>query len=152
MLHRVIREDVDLVVAAAAQPATVWVDHGQLEQVLVNLAVNGRDAMPDGGRLTVRTAYVKLAPATAAQLGIDDTAYQDTGGGFVVLTVTDTGVGMPAEVTARVFEPFFTTKEPGKGNGLGLSTAYGIVRHAGGQIVVDSTPGVGSTFRVYLPA
>ncbi|MCK9894503.1 PAS domain-containing sensor histidine kinase [Frankia sp. AgB32] len=145
MLRRLIREDVDLEVQAAAAPATVWADHGQLEQVIVNLAVNGRDAMPDGGRLTIATDHVDLDPDEAGRLGLSP-------GGQVVLTVTDTGHGMPPEVQARAFEPFFTTKDHGKGTGLGLSTAYGIIRQVGGHITVDSAPHAGSTFRVYLAA
>ncbi|CAO5238127.1 hybrid sensor histidine kinase/response regulator [Frankia sp. AgKG'84/4] len=144
MLRRLIREDVHLMVHADATPATVWADHGQLEQVIVNLAVNGRDAMPDGGWLTIATDHVIIDSADAARLGLSP-------GGHVVLSVTDTGHGMPPQVQARAFEPFFTTKD-NKGTGLGLSTAYGIIRQAGGHITVDSAPGAGSTFRVYLAA
>ncbi len=144
MLRRLIREDVNLQVQTRAEPATVRADPGQLEQVIVNLAVNGRDAMPDGGRLTLATDHVILACDDAARLGLSP-------GGQVVLSVTDTGCGMPPEVQARAFEPFFTTKDQ-KGTGLGLSTAYGIIRQAGGHIAVDSAPDAGSTFRVYLPA
>jgi signal transduction histidine kinase len=132
MLRRLIREDVQLVVSASTAPLPVWADPGQLEQVLINLAVNARDAMPDGGVLTIATRRVD-------------------GGGSALVTVSDTGSGMSAEVAARVFEPFFTTKEPGKGTGLGLSTVYGIVTQAGGQIRVDTGPGMGTTFEVRLP-
>ncbi|SNQ51201.1 PAS domain S-box [Frankia canadensis] len=144
MLRRLIREDVELAVRTGAAPATVWADHVQLEQVIVNLVVNGRDAMPDGGRLTIATDHVDLDAHESRRLGLPS-------GGQVVLTVTDTGHGMPPEVQARAFEPFFTTKDQGKGTGLGLSTAYGIIRQAGGHITVSSAPHAGSTFRVYLP-
>ncbi len=144
MLHRLIREDVELLVVTAAEPATVSADRGQLEQVLVNLAVNSRDAMPDGGNLTISTDHVDLGAEEAARLGAEP-------GRYVLITVADTGCGMPADVKARIFEPFFTTKEQGKGTGLGLSTAYGIVRQARGHILVDSELDVGTTFRVYLP-
>ena len=130
MLHRLIREDIELVVTATDEPALVWADPGQLEQVLVNLAVNARDAMPDGGTLTIGT---------------------DRLGELVVITVADTGSGMSPEITARIFEPFFTTKDQGKGSGLGLSTVYGIVTQAGGRVQVTSRPGRGSRFDVYLP-
>jgi len=132
MLRRLIREDVELVVTAAAAPLNVRADPGQLEQVLVNLVVNARDAMPDGGTLTITTCCADR-------------------GDLVLITVVDTGCGMSQEVVARVFEPFFTTKEPGKGTGLGLSTVYGIVTQAGGQIQVSSKPGTGTTVGVYLP-
>jgi PAS domain S-box-containing protein len=145
MLHRLIREDVELVVAPAAEPATVWADRGLLEQVLINLAVNSRDAMPDGGELTIGTAFVDVDARLATQLG-------GQSGGHVLIKVADTGCGMTADVMARIFEPFFTTKEQGKGAGLGLSTAYGIIHQAKGHILVDSEPGAGTTFRVYLPA
>lgn len=145
MLRRLIREDVELVVRVAAAPASVWADRGQLEQVIVNLVVNSRDAMPQGGRLTIAVTHVDLDAAQAGQFDLEP-------GGHRLLTVADTGCGMPADVQARVFEPFYTTKDQGKGTGLGLSTAYGIVRQAKGHITVDSDPGAGSTFRVYLPA
>uniref|UniRef100_UPI001F30F71B hybrid sensor histidine kinase/response regulator n=1 Tax=Candidatus Frankia alpina TaxID=2699483 RepID=UPI001F30F71B len=145
MLRRLIREDVELIVRGAAAPTVVWADHGQLEQVIVNLAVNSRDAMPQGGRLTIAVAHIDLDTAEAGRLGLEP-------GGHRLLTVADTGCGMPPDVRARVFEPFFTTKEQGKGTGLGLSTAYGIIRQTRGHITVDSIPGTGSTFRVYLPA
>ena len=135
LLRRLIREDVDLLVTPAVAPTPVRVDPGQLEQVLVNLAINARDAMPAGGALTIATDRVG-----------------DGDGEHVLITVTDTGCGMTAEVAARVFEPFFTTKDQGQGTGLGLSTVYGIVTRAGGQIRVDSRPGEGATFEVRLPA
>jgi PAS domain S-box-containing protein len=145
MLRRLIREDVDLVVTGSERPVSVWADPGQLEQVLVNLAVNARDAMPDGGTLTIATDRIDLGDDQAQQVGLAP-------GEYVLLTVADTGVGMSAEVSARIFEPFFTTKDQGKGTGLGLSTVYGIVTQAGGHVVVHSTPGAGTTFAVYLPA
>jgi PAS domain S-box-containing protein len=145
MLRRLIREDVDLVVTASAARAPVWADPGQLEQVLVNLVVNARDAMPEGGTLSIDTGRVRLGGEYAAKLGLEP-------GDHVLITVADTGCGMSDDVAARVFEPFFTTKEQGKGSGLGLSTVYGIVTQARGHIRLDSTPGAGTTFRVYLPA
>jgi two-component system, cell cycle sensor histidine kinase and response regulator CckA len=144
MLRRLIREDIDLTVATSTGPATVWADRGQLEQVLVNLAVNSRDAMPTGGALSIRVDQVDLDPEQAAPLGGE-------AGWYVLLTVADTGCGISADIRTRIFEPFFTTKEHGKGAGLGLSTVYGIVRQAKGYIQVDSEPAAGSTFRLYLP-
>ena len=130
---------------AAALPA-VRTDRGRLEQALLNLAVNARDAMPEGGSLTIATGVVDL-PVGDPRLhtGVDP-------GSFVELAVSDTGMGMSAEVAARIFEPFYTTKPIGRGTGLGLSTVYGIVTGAGGCIVVDSAEGAGATFRIYLPA
>jgi PAS domain S-box-containing protein len=145
LLRRLIREDVDLVVTPAAAPTPVRADPGQLEQVLVNLAINARDAMPVGGTLTIRTERVELEVGRADELAVEP-------GEYVLITVADTGCGMPAEVAARIFEPFFTTKDQGKGTGLGLSSVYGIVIRTGGQIRVDSRPGVGTRFEVYLPA
>ena len=142
MLRRLIGEDLELVTIPAPGQARVSVDPGQMEQVLMNLAVNARDAMPDGGRLTLEIRQIE---PQAADAGVHC-------GPSVMLAVTDTGVGMNAEVRSRMFEPFFTTKEVGKGTGLGLSTVFGIVQQSGGCIRVESEPGRGSTFRIYLPA
>ena len=138
MLRRLIREDIQITVRAGSQGATVWADRGQLEQVLMNLAVNSRDAMPDGGRLTIST---RRGPGPLA----------DGAGELVTIAVSDTGAGIPEDIQPRIFEPFFTTKEPGQGTGLGLSTVYGIVSQAGGQVVVDSAPGRGTEILVHLP-
>jgi hypothetical protein len=141
MLDRLLGGNVQLVVDPAPDLGPVTVDPGQLEQVIVNLALNARDAMPDGGRLTLSTAAVVLGPADLP----------DAPGPYRRLTVTDTGSGMPPEVLPRIFEPFFTTKEVGKGTGLGLATVYGIVRQSDGHITVRSRVGKGTTFDVYLP-
>ncbi|HEY4396796.1 MAG TPA: PAS domain S-box protein [Acidimicrobiia bacterium] len=146
LLSRVIGADVELVTRLARKLDGVRADRTQIEQVLLNLAVNARDAMPVGGRLEIETATVTLRARDIA--GHIDAAV----GPRVLLSVRDTGVGMDRETQAQVFEPFFTTKEVGEGSGLGLSTAYGIVTQAGGHISVDSRPGAGTTFRVYLPA
>ena len=123
----------------------VKVDVSQFEQVIVNLAVNARDAMPDGGKLTIRTANV--AAAEAAKLSYKGMPAAD----YVLVEVTDTGTGIPADIVDKIFEPFFSTKEVGKGTGLGLSTVYGIVKQTGGFIYVDSEAGKGTTFRIFLP-
>ena len=145
MLGRMIDEDIQLVIALKPKTGLVNVDPGQLSQIIVNLAVNARDAMPQGGRLTIETADVILEPDDAGQeVGIPPGAY-------VMLAVCDTGHGMDDKIRQQIFEPFFTTKEVGKGTGLGLSTVYGIVKQSGGNIEVDSKVGVGTTFRIYLP-
>jgi two-component system, cell cycle sensor histidine kinase and response regulator CckA len=145
MLARLIGEDVELVTAFGAASGRVTADPGQIEQVLVNLAINARDAMPDGGRLVVETSDLDLDGTRA---GLHDPVRP---GKYVVLSVTDTGCGMDEATMSRLFEPFFTTKEVGKGTGLGLATAYGIVAQSGGHLRAESEPGRGSTFRVYLP-
>ncbi|MGH3034101.1 MAG: PAS domain S-box protein, partial [Gaiellaceae bacterium] len=144
MLRRLIGEHIELVTSPAEELGHVRADRGQLEQVIVNLAVNARDAMPGGGRLTIATASVDLDEVSARQHGVDL-------GTYVELAVTDTGCGMDDKVQAHVFEPFFTTKEQGKGTGLGLATVYGIIQGSGGYITVESTPGGGTTFALYLP-
>lgn len=144
MLRRLINEDIELVILPADNLSLVEADEGQIEQVLINLAVNSSHAMPNGGRLTIETGNVVLETACRNRPDAPP-------GPYVVLSVTDTGVGMTGEVKSHIFEPFFTTKEKGKGTGLGLSTCYGIVRQAEGHIEVSSEPGQGATFKVYLP-
>ncbi len=145
MLRRLIGEDVELRTSYHPSPLTVVSDPGQIEQVVLNLAVNARDAMPDGGTLRIETAAADPVPASAGPVSDAES------GPHAVLTVADTGVGMDEETKAHLFEPFFTTKEVGKGTGLGLATVYGIVRQNGGHVGVRSEPGRGATFGVYLP-
>ncbi len=145
LLRRVIGEDVELVTRLQPGLWTVRADPGQLAQVILNLAVNARDAMPRGGQLHLSTANVELDESYARRhFGI-------AAGACAVLEVRDSGVGMDESVLAHIFEPFFTTKEPGKGTGLGLATVYGIVQQSGGHVTVDSAPGRGSSFRIHLP-
>jgi len=146
MLRRLIGADVRLRFTRGAAPACVQADAGMMEQIVVNLAVNARDAMPDGGDISVELHNVTLTESDAAQ------RFEARAGEFVCLTVTDNGCGMDEATLKRIFEPFFTTKEPGKGTGLGLATVHGIVKQHGGWIEVSSQPKHGTTFRIYLPA
>ena len=141
MLRRLIGEDVELIASCAPDLWPVFADAGQIVQVLMNLAVNARDAMPTGGKLSIETRNVDLAPSAGAERH----------GPHVALIVSDTGHGMDRETLAHLFEPFFTTKDLGKGTGLGLATVHGIVQQNNGHVEVESEPGRGSTFTVYLP-
>jgi two-component system cell cycle sensor histidine kinase/response regulator CckA len=143
MLERLIGEDIELEMVAATQIGSVKADRCQIERVILNLAVNAREAMPQGGKVTIEMANAEL----------DETSptlqHCVAPGPYVMLRVTDTGCGMDAELQSHIFEPFFTTK--GQGTGLGLATVYGVVKQSGGYISVESAPGKGTTFRVYLP-
>ncbi len=141
-LHRIVGEDVELIIRPGAGHAPVLADPGQMEQVLMNLVVNARDAMPDGGRLEIETDILEL---------VEETSVRPDPEQWVVLRVTDTGTGMSDKIQEHIFEPFFTTKTPEKGTGLGLSTCYGIISDVGGRIEVDSEPGRGTTVSVLLP-
>jgi PAS domain S-box-containing protein len=144
MLRRVVAENVEVVIATSGV-GHVKADPVQMEQVLLNLVVNARDAMPAGGRLTISTGHVEVA----SDIGCDETLVR--AGSYITMSVRDNGTGMDAATRARIFEPFFTTKEVGKGTGLGLATVYGIIKQSNGHIEVESEPGEGTTFRVLLP-
>jgi len=146
MLRRLIGEDIGITTVLHPHLSAVKADQGQIEQVIMNLAVNARDAMPVGGQITIETSEADLRTPLAGQLSVADP------GRYVTISISDTGTGMPPEVCARVFEPFFTTKGVGKGTGLGLAVAHGIVKQSGGAIDIYSEVGVGSTFKVRLPA
>jgi nitrogen-specific signal transduction histidine kinase/CheY-like chemotaxis protein len=144
LLGRLIGDNIALVIAPAEDLGTVLADPGQIEQVIVNLAVNARDAMPNGGSLAIGTQNIEVGETRAQRLSVPP-------GPYVKLAVSDTGTGMDEATLQRIFEPFFTTKTAGKGTGLGLSTVYGIVKQSGGNISVGSEIGKGSTFEIYLP-
>jgi PAS domain S-box-containing protein len=145
MLRRLIGEDLHLEVVTDRKPAAVKADPGQMGQIIMNLVVNARDAMPQGGRLTLKTAAVEFKESRNTRFGLAPP------GAYMMLAAQDTGVGMDEATQAHIFEPFFTTKEPGKGTGLGLSTVYGIVKQSGGYLDLVSEPGAGSTFTIFLP-
>jgi two-component system cell cycle sensor histidine kinase/response regulator CckA len=147
MLKRLIPENIDLKFISGDGIECVKADPSQLEQVVMNLVINARDAMPNGGRLVIETSNAQLDEVLPDSPGSTDIAAS-----YVLLTVSDNGSGMDAETKSHIFEPFFTTKEQGKGTGLGLSTVFGIVKHSGGRIFVDSEPAVGTTFKVFFPA
>lgn len=146
MLNRLIGDDIHLASDLAADLGTIKADPGQIEQLLMNLAINARDAMPGGGKISVKTSNIQIDETYARQ----HPASPDCGN-YILLSVSDTGIGMDAETQSHIFEPFFTTKPLGQGTGLGLSTVFGIVRQSGGMISVYSEPSAGATFRVYFP-
>ena len=145
ILSRIIGDDVELVSVLGPDLGTIKVDPSQVEQVLMNLAVNARDAMPQGGKITIATANVEIDQTNAWQHSAAKP------GSYVMLTVSDTGIGMDKETQSRIFEPFFSTKDDGKGTGLGLSTVFGIVRQSAATIGIDSEPGRGTSFKIYFP-
>jgi CheY-like chemotaxis protein len=145
MLRRLIGENIEITFKRKAGLGLVKMDPSQVEQILMNLAVNSRDAMPDGGKLRIETANVELDESWARQ------NVYTAAGSYVMLSVTDSGCGMDKETQLHIFEPFFTTKRPGKGTGLGLSTVYGIVKQNAGYVIVNSKLEKGTTFKIYLP-
>jgi two-component system cell cycle sensor histidine kinase/response regulator CckA len=145
LLRRLIGENIELKVVHGRELGAIKVDQGQLEQVIINLAVNARDAMPGGGTLTIRTTNVRSAQAERRGHEVIPA------GDYVLIEVADTGIGIPGGNLVRIFDPFFSTKELGSGTGLGLSTVYGIVKQTGGFVFVDSHPGRGAVFAIYLP-
>ena len=146
MLRRLMGPEIELEIVTPAEPVNVVADSGQLQQVVLNLVVNARDAMPEGVRIMVKVEEVEVDEAAAVALT------EGKAGSYVRLSVADTGTGIDEQTRAKLFEPFFTTKEQGKGTGLGLSIVYGIVKQSGGYIGVASEPGKGATFLIYLPA
>jgi two-component system cell cycle sensor histidine kinase/response regulator CckA len=146
LLRPLIGENIELQTQLAPDLGRTRADAGQIEQVLMNLVVNSKDAMPNGGKIIIQSANARLNPEDVRR----EYSYIQPGL-YVVLSVTDTGEGMDRETQLRIFEPFFTTKEKGKGTGLGLSTVYGIIKQSGGYVLVQSEPGQGTTFRIYLP-
>jgi two-component system, cell cycle sensor histidine kinase and response regulator CckA len=144
MLPRVIGEHIEIAIVLSVEQAPVLADPTQVQQVLMNLAANARDALPEGGKLTIEVANYEVKQGGCEPADV-------TPGHYVMLTVSDTGAGMPPEIQSRAFDPFFTTKDLGEGTGLGLSTVYGIVKESGGSILLNSEPGKGTTFRIYLP-
>jgi CheY-like chemotaxis protein len=151
MLQRTVGDDIHVTVQAADEPVYAKIDPAQIEQVIVHMAVNSRDAMPNGGQLTIEASSVKLSSAEAVQLQDGATEENILAGDFAVLTVSDSGCGMTDEIKARVFEPFFTTKGTSRSTGLGLSTVYGMIKRHGGHITLYSNINRGTTFTIYLP-